>query len=859
MSETAIDATNESRLETAALAILSLSVFVATVNILGWTFEYAPLRNLFFPNVKMKFNNVLCWLLISSAFLLSHRRFFFKSLRFNLIRIFVSRLLGASAFVLAAMTLLQIVFEVRLGVDELFMKDVQSVPTDTPGRMSPNSASAYLFLAVACFLVDSKKKLGRAFFHVFSLSGLFVAALALIGYLYQVDVLYQVPTLGRISNVTATAIFSAALSGLFLRPQWGFVQVFTSPFFGGYIARRFTLATVVLVPALGWLSMRAEKLGYFNDKDGIAFLIVGLLGVFVFMIVHSARFLNELDRKKLEQAEVIQIVNRVGLYISAELDLEKVVQAVTDAATELSHAKFGAFFYNSQREDGQVLTLYTLSGASREAFAKFPNPRHTDLFKITFQGEGVVRSDDIRKDPRYGSFSPHFGMPKGHLSVVSYLAVPVISRSGQILGALLFGHPEPGVFTQREQDLVVGLAAQAAVAMDNASLYQASQQASVAKTAFVTNMSHEIRTPLGAILGFSELLADSSINLDERANYASVIKRNGKQLTALIDDLLDLSRVELHKIEIEKHMVNIPQLMSDLSTVFSQVSAAKNVVLTFEVSSDFPREIETDLTRLKQILSNLIANAIKFTEKGWVKVVVSFNAELGQLKFAVSDSGIGLAVHHQEKIFQPFVQADSSIRRKFGGTGLGLALSKKLADALGGELKLIQSELGKGSSFELVLPIESLEKTRLVRSLQVVENSSKVAEVIESRRLNGAHILLVDDAQDNQLLLKRILEKEGANVECASQGQEGVEMASKDFFDIILMDIQMPVLDGISATRELRSRGFQRPIVALTAHAMKEERERSIESGCDDHLTKPVNRVQLLETIEKLVKPEAKS
>jgi len=268
------------------------------------------------------------------------------------------------------------------------------------------------------------------------------------------------------------------------------------------------------------------------------------------------------EAKLKEQTEVLETINRIGRLLSAELDQQKLVQAVTDAATDLCGAQFGSFFYNVYDEQGGSYMLYTLSGVPREAFAQFPMPRATHMFGPTFRGEGTIRADNVKKDPRYGAFAPHHGMPPGHLPVTSYLAVSVTSRSGEVLGGLFFGHSEEGVFTPRHERIVEGLAAQTAVAMDNARLYQSAQRAlqereallqseqaarqeaeiaSRAKDEFLGLLSHELRNPLNAILGWTRMLSTGRLEESIFTRAVETIDRNAKLQARLIDDMLDVS------------------------------------------------------------------------------------------------------------------------------------------------------------------------------------------------------------------------------------------------------------------------------------------------------------------------------
>lgn len=381
---------------------------------------------------------------------------------------------------------------------------------------------------------------------------------------------------------------------------------------------------------------------------------------------------------------------------------------------------------------------------------------------------------------------------------------------------------------------------------------EAAEVANSAKSAFLANMSHEIRTPLGAILGFSELLINEKLSAAERAESVEVIQRNGRLLSNVINDILDISKVEAGKMEIEKVSVPFDEAIKDMSSILSLEADKKGVALSVLTEGMVPNTIKTDPLRLRQILINIVGNAIKFTERGSVEVRIKMLTTADappKLAFIVKDTGEGIAAAHVQRLFMPFQQADASITRKFGGTGLGLVLSRKLAVALGGDVRLTESVPGKGSTF--VITIDPGVGDEVFHRNLAAENPQMGLSMAASRKskLNHLKILVVDDSPDNQALIKAILKHAGAEVETCSNGQEAVEMALSKKFDAVLMDLQMPVMDGYEATRILRERNYSGPIIALTAHAMKEERDRSLRSGFTEHITKPIDQRALVKTL----------
>lgn len=375
---------------------------------------------------------------------------------------------------------------------------------------------------------------------------------------------------------------------------------------------------------------------------------------------------------------------------------------------------------------------------------------------------------------------------------------------------------------------------------------EAAEAANQAKSSFLANMSHEIRTPLNAIMGFSDLLYEAGTTPEHQIEYLSTIKRNGALLTQIINDILDLSKVEAGKLTIEAVPTSLPRLMTEVLVLMRHQVGASGVELSMTASDDVPATIETDSTRLKQILLNIVGNAVKFTAKGSIDIAITMSFGR-KILFTIKDSGRGIAAEQQAILFKPFTQADASTTRRFGGTGLGLVLSRRLAEALGGGLELTSSEIGVGSTFTVEIASHG--------SCGSFNRAAKQAAVglalqaAERQSLLGVSLLVVEDAADNQLLMRRILTRNGAIVDLAANGQEGVLMALTNDYDVVLMDMQMPVQDGLEATAALRRSGYARPILAVSASALVEERNQAMRAGCDDHITKPIDVALLLRKV----------
>ena len=380
------------------------------------------------------------------------------------------------------------------------------------------------------------------------------------------------------------------------------------------------------------------------------------------------------------------------------------------------------------------------------------------------------------------------------------------------------------------------------------------ERANELKSAFLANMSHEIRTPLGAMLGFADLLKDPSLSNNERSNFVDILSRNGEQLSVIINDILDISKVEAGQLTLEYADFYPARLAEETLSLLNVKAKEKDLALEYLSDETVPESIVSDPTRVRQILLNLVSNAVKFTKFGRV-TIRSYGCETSDGRkaacFEVTDTGMGIAPDKIDSIFEPFIQADNSMTRRFGGTGLGLALSRQLARALGGEITILRSELNVGTTF--LLKIEDQPQKRESSEPEAREPKKFQAE-IPSEVLLGIRVLVVDDAPDNQALIWRYLSKYGAVIDSAENGYMGYRKALAFEFDIILMDLQMPEMDGYTATHKLRSAGFQKPIVALTAHAMSEVRQKCLNVGCTTHLPKPINARELVTTVAKLVK-----
>lgn len=383
------------------------------------------------------------------------------------------------------------------------------------------------------------------------------------------------------------------------------------------------------------------------------------------------------------------------------------------------------------------------------------------------------------------------------------------------------------------------------------------EEANRAKSEFLARMSHEIRTPMNAILGYADVLRRGmEANEQERHEYLTTIHQSGQHLLCLINDILDLSKVESGRLDLELTRCAPHQVVNEVLDVLRIRAEEKGISLENATSEPIPEAILADPVRLRQIVTNLVGNAIKFTDEGGVKVVLRLVSDWNRgprLAIAVIDTGLGIAPETQAKIFDPFTQADASIARRFGGTGLGLSISRRFAQAMGGEIA-VQSEPGRGSVFTVLVDTGPLDGVPLVDPSVATQRHSAPVRIAEDKvQLTGARILVVDDGESNRQLLRLVLQRAGAEVELANDGRIGLQTALRNTYDLILMDMQMPVMDGYTATARLRAAGCTTPIVALTADAMRGSEEKCRSAGCSDFLTKPIDIDVLLRRVSTIL------
>ena len=573
-----------------------------------------------------------------------------------------------------------------------------------------------------------------------------------------------------------------------------------------------------------------------------------------------------------QETRALELLNETGNTLASQLDLQAVVQAVTDAARQLSGAQFAAFLFNTADGQSETLLLDTLSGVPKEAFDTIGNPRATALFGATLRGEAPIRCDDLLTDLRDETVDPPHGLAQSEVPVRSYLAVPVRSRSTAVIGGLFFGHPQPSVFDERVERLIVGVAAHAGVAIDNARLYEAAQKAAAereslleseraarteaerlsdVKDEFLATLSHELRTPLNAILGWSQVLRSASRDGVDLMKGLEAIERNARVQTQLIEDLLDMSRITSGKLRLDVQSIQPVSFIEAAVETVKPAADAKGIRLE-KLLDPQAGPISGDPSRLQQVVWNLLSNAIKFTPRDG-KVQILLERVNSSIEVSVADTGIGIKAEFIPHLFERFRQADASTTRKHAGLGLGLSIVKNLVELHGGTVWVRSEGEGRGTTVAVQLPLAVIHRQRDGRERLHPKTPTIGTTILVAAELAGLKVLVVDDQLDARDLVQRILEDCEAEVITAATAKEALRLVEAHKPDVLVSDIGLPEIDGYELLKRVRALGPERggkvPAIALTAFARSEDRTRTLRAGFLVHVSKPVDPSELIATV----------
>lgn len=573
---------------------------------------------------------------------------------------------------------------------------------------------------------------------------------------------------------------------------------------------------------------------------------------------------KQTERALRHQTRVLEILHRTGATLVAERDIKRIVQCVTEAGVEISEAAFGAFYQQVTVAGEKVLS--TLTGPSPEAFLGLETGYVEELLRPVLNGAGSLRIEDLREDPRFEKKTTQTSQAKFFLSIRSFVAVPVVSRNGEILGGLFFGHSEPNIFSAAAVDVLMAIAAQTAIALDNANLYHVLQReleqqkrtetallqsqerlsgALRAKDDFLAALSHELRTPLNPVLLLaSESAEDKELPEHIRSNFVSI--RNHVEMEArLIDDLLDLTRITRGKLSLNIQPLNIHAVIRDVIEILRAELEQKRIFLELKFTEGDP-PVMGDAVRLQQVLWNVLKNAVKFTPiEGRITITTSLIRADGKVQVSVADTGIGMTQTELSRIFDAFSQGDHAgdgSPHRFGGIGLGLSISKMLMEMQRGLIKGMSPGRGMGATFVIELPVASEAQQAAI--LAATTDTGQAPKKQGTGENIFRRILLVEDHEATRTALTHLLTRRSYEVLSAASVQEALELADKNQFDLLISDIGLPDGTGYELMEKLGKKGLRG--IALTGYGMEEDTARSQKAGFALHLTKPV-RVQSLD------------
>jgi PAS domain S-box-containing protein len=557
-----------------------------------------------------------------------------------------------------------------------------------------------------------------------------------------------------------------------------------------------------------------------------------------------------------EESRALEILNMTGATIASQLEYEDIVKTVTDTATRLSGAEFGAFCYTRMDEDGRTFSRNYVAGANPALFEDFAYSRTTPMFARTFDGKPVIRLADISVEPGYEEWVPHYDKLKRRLSVRSYLAVPVVSRNSSVIGGLFFGHSAPGIFTERSERIVTGIATHAAIAIDNARLYEEAQREIASrqkaeealrsvdrrKDEFLALLAHELRNPLAPIRQAASLWKQENLSEEQLRWSQKVVERQSEHMSLLLDDLLDISRIKQGSLRLRKDWITLSSVVDAAIETSNPLINARNHELTVELAPA-GLQLEADPVRLTQVLANLLNNAAKYTDPGGkIKLAATLVDDTVEIK--ISDTGIGIAVELQPQVFEIFFQSRAPIDRVEGGLGLGLALVKGITTLHNGDVAVKSAGLGCGTEFTVRIPVG----TGPWNTPATTPPAEKLKHKPALRR-----VLIADDNHDTADSLALYLQLRGHEVATAYSGDEAILACEHTRFDWIVMDIGMPNLNGYETARRIRTNPAGRSVklVALTGWGQERDKQLAAEAGFNHHFTKPINPADLADVIEE--------
>jgi PAS domain S-box-containing protein len=779
--------------------------------LLGWALDVAALKSLVPGQIAMVVNTALMMILAGAGLRLLGARRVSRNMQG------LGRVCAASVVVIASAMLSQYITGRDLGIDQLIFDQTSELRTSAPGRSAPNTLVCFVLLGLALLLWDVRVR--RVWpSHVLALLVFGATLLALFGYATGVTSLYGLGGYSMAVN-TATGFVILSLGVFALRPGRGAVELVTSVRAGGILVRRFLPVVFVFPAVLGAVRLAGEEADLYSTNVGVWIMVLGTTGLFAVLTWVLARRIDRIDAARERSGSHFRgVVESVADGILA-LDCEGRIILANPAASTITG-------FSSEEMLGE--RQHTLLHHTRADGTPYPG-EECPLMEALAEGAAHYGEEVLwRRDG--GGFPAE-------------CTLTPTEEDGRTTGAVVLFRD---ISERKEAERELATARDAAL------------ESSRLKSEFLANMSHEIRTPMNGVIGMTELLLDGPLEAEQRS-FAETIRSSGGELMRIIEDILDFSKIEAGKLDFERTELEVHGTVSDVCELLGPRAAEKELELSCSVEAETPERVLGDPGRLRQILTNLIGNAVKFTEQGHITVRVGLSGESSRgdpvLRFEVTDTGIGIDPSGLHRLFESFSQADGSTTRAYGGTGLGLTISKQLVELMGGEIGA-RSEPGLGSTFWFTGRFEAYEPTEEPSPTGAGSGRISSTEMLPTAEEARPVILVAEDNPVNAAVTVGMLRRRGYRTELVPDGREALAAFSRSRFDAVLMDCQMPELDGYAASLEIRLKegsGARTPIIAATANAMKGDREKCLAAGMDDYLTKPIRIEALDEVLDRWV------